>query len=291
MISPLIFFTPKKKNIKSGQNPPIVTFGNKKAEEKGPLAHSLFIGRWQTVHEGHIKLIETVLKTGKPVVIAIRDTQISTKNPFSTTERWEMLHKAFAKWGSAVKIVVFPDIDEVCYGRDVGYAIRRIDLDKDTEEISATKARAKLFKTKTIIWFTGQSGSGKTTLANAINKIFDSVILDGDEMRASISLGIGFSKEAREEHNLRVARLSYTLSRQKTVIVPVIAPFSDTRKKIDSIAKPIWIHLHRNSIQNAPDRPYEDPVDPHLKIDTDKHTVLESVDMVIDFLRKNNHID
>jgi len=32
---------------------------------------SLFVGRWQPFHEGHKALIETVLKKGKPVVIAI----------------------------------------------------------------------------------------------------------------------------------------------------------------------------------------------------------------------------
>ncbi len=30
---------------------------------------SLFVGRWQPFHDGHKKLIETVLKKGKPVVI------------------------------------------------------------------------------------------------------------------------------------------------------------------------------------------------------------------------------
>jgi adenylylsulfate kinase len=36
---------------------------------------SLFIGRWSPFHEGHQALIESVLSTGKPVVIAIRDTE------------------------------------------------------------------------------------------------------------------------------------------------------------------------------------------------------------------------
>ena len=106
--------------------------------------HSLFVGRWQPFHEGHKCLIETVLKRGKPVVIGIRDTQIDSKNPYSTEERSVMIQEALAPYGSLVKIVVVPDIDEICYGRDVGYDIRRITLDETTERMSGTDIREKL---------------------------------------------------------------------------------------------------------------------------------------------------
>ena len=60
---------------------------------------------------------------------------------------------------------------------------------------------------KQVIWLTGNSGAGKTTTAYNFKKKLEEcgkqcIILDGDEMRSSISLGAGFSKEAREEHNL-----------------------------------------------------------------------------------------
>ncbi|KKQ07620.1 MAG: sulfate adenylyltransferase subunit 1/adenylylsulfate kinase [Candidatus Daviesbacteria bacterium GW2011_GWA1_36_8] len=48
---------------------------------KSNKTSSLFVGRWQPFHRGHKTLIETVLKEGKPVVIAIRDTEMSHKNP------------------------------------------------------------------------------------------------------------------------------------------------------------------------------------------------------------------
>ena len=62
-----------------------------------------------------------------------------------------------------------------------------------------------------IVWLTGNSGAGKTTIAKCYQGEYDKhcIILDGDEMRQSVSLGAGFSKEAREEHNLRVARLAW----------------------------------------------------------------------------------
>jgi hypothetical protein len=36
-----------------------------------------------------------------------------------------------------------PNITNIFYGRDVGYAIERIDLDAAIEEVSATEARKK----------------------------------------------------------------------------------------------------------------------------------------------------
>jgi len=44
---------------------------------------------------------------------------------------------------SRVRVVVIPDITEVCYGRKVGWGIREIKLDAATERISATKIREK----------------------------------------------------------------------------------------------------------------------------------------------------
>ena len=103
---------------------------------------SLFIGRWQPFHEGHKKLIETVLEKGSPVLIAIRDTLISDKNPHTVEERRRMIESALAEYGKLVNIIAIPDIVEVCYGRDVGYGIREINLDSETESISGTKIRA-----------------------------------------------------------------------------------------------------------------------------------------------------
>jgi cytidyltransferase-like protein len=55
---------------------------------------SLFIGLWAPFHEGHQALIESVLSTGKPVIVAIRDTEPSTDNPYSTSERWARIQDA-----------------------------------------------------------------------------------------------------------------------------------------------------------------------------------------------------
>jgi len=246
---------------------------------------SLFVGRWQPFHPGHKKLIETVLKKGKPVIVAIRDTEISHKNPYSVTERWAMIHRGLREYGELVKIIVVPDIDEICYGREVGYDIRRVELDKETEDISGTKTREASKPTHDILWFTGQEGAGKATLANALAPLIGAVVLEGDEMRESISMGAGFSKEDRDTHNLRVARLAKVLARRSPVIVSVIAPFAETRKNIDALIKPVWIFVKRD-LPSSEGKPYEIPTAPNLTIEvSDQTSPEENAEKVVEFLR------
>lgn len=250
---------------------------------------SLFVGRWQPFHEGHKALVKTVLKKEKPIVIAIRDTEIDYKNPYTTYERWSMIQNMLEEYGDLVKIVVIPDIDEICYGRNVGYAIRKIDLDLEIEKVSGTKIRNKHFRTYPIIWLTGQTGSGKTTLAKALKQEIGGIILDGDEMRKSISRGLGFSKEDREENNLRVARLAKVLSRENIVIVSVIAPFRSTRKKINRIAKPIWIYIEKN-VEITKEKSYEPPKNYHIKVNTNKQTTKQQVEIVLKYLKSKKFL-
>lgn len=247
------------------------------------LNSSLFVGRWQPFHKGHRALIETVLKKGKSVVVAIRDTEINPENPYTTSERWNMIQRALKKYGELVKVIVMPDIDEICYGRNVGYKIREIELSPKKQQISGTSIRKDTIKKYPIYWITGQSGSGKTTLAHALRKKIGGSVLDGDEMRKSISLGLGFSKEDRENHNLRVARLALTLSKQSVVIVSVIAPFERTRKEIDNLMKPVWIYIARNLPKDL-NKPYEIPLKPHIVLNSDTQTPNEQIEIVINYI-------
>ncbi len=236
--------------------------------------HSLFIGRWQPFHKGHKLMIDKVLAEGKPVVIAIRDTVISEENPYTVEERKQMIRKVY---GKKVKIIVVPDVAEVCYGRKVGYAIRNIRLNEEMEKISGTKIRNSQ---KRVIWFTGNTGAGKTSLAVLLKERLNGILLDGDEMRQSISLGAGFSKKDREVHNLRVARLAKVLCDQgHNVLVSVIAPFQDARDKIAEICDPYWIYVRGGNLSK--NNPYQVPQNPDLTIDPSVESLLESMDKIV----------
>ncbi len=107
--------------------------------------YSLFVGRFQVEkpHAGHIKLIRTILKEGKNVCIALREPDGKEENPYTFTERLLGFRKVFKKEmeeGTMI-IIKLPDITEIIYGREVGYDIREIKLDKETEAISATNIR------------------------------------------------------------------------------------------------------------------------------------------------------
>ncbi len=132
-----------------------------------------------------------------------------------------------------------------------------------------------------ILWLTGNTGAGKTTLAKGVQKFFNEqedydhplarkiLVLDGDEMRATISVGETLTPEDRRRHNLRVARLAGLLQSQGfQVIVSVIAPFAKVREEVSEICHPQWIYIKRSGL-HAPDRPYEAPSNPALVIDND----------------------
>ena len=105
------------------------------------MRYSLFIGRWQPIHKGHIALIESVLKKGKNALIAVRDTKMDKDNPYSVKERKKAIKKVFKRFGKRVKVIKIDDIEEVCFGRKVGYEINEIKLSEELEKISATKIR------------------------------------------------------------------------------------------------------------------------------------------------------
>ena len=65
------------------------------------------------------------------------DTVKDANNPYTVTERQEMFQRAY---GDRIKVIVIPAVDEVCYGRNVGYGLRRITHER--EGISGTAIRA-----------------------------------------------------------------------------------------------------------------------------------------------------
>lgn len=147
-----------------------------------------------------------------------------------------------------------------------------------------------------IIWLTGNTGAGKTTLAYGLRDAFEEadrehplyrrvLVLDGDEMRASISLDATLSPGDRRAHNLRVARLAAVMRAQGfLVVVAVIAPFAAVRAEIDAICAPLWIYVKRGGLAAA-DKPYEAPSCPHCIIDNDVLSAVEARAAAEKFIR------
>lgn len=110
------------------------------------MKYSLMIGRFQPWHEGHSAMVEKIINEGKNVCIAVRDTPMNDQNPYGLSVRIGEIHKLYLSEVACgrIKVIRLPDIEEVVYGREVGWGIREIRLDKEIEAISSTKIRSDL---------------------------------------------------------------------------------------------------------------------------------------------------
>jgi len=104
---------------------------------------SLFIGRWQPIHEAHRQMFQQVLDEGGRVLIGIRDVEPDEKNPFPVNEVLDTIKKEY-KDNPNVSVMVVPDISSVNFGRGVGYDIIEHIPPTEIAEISATKIRKDL---------------------------------------------------------------------------------------------------------------------------------------------------
>jgi hypothetical protein len=113
-----------------------------------PRKYALFIGRYQTLHEGHKYLFRKKIEEGIPVLVAIREMPIDDKNPFTPTQVMDLFiaDDECQKWFSEamMAMMVIPNIEGVYYGRDVGYNVEQIEVPIDIAAISATKIREQL---------------------------------------------------------------------------------------------------------------------------------------------------
>jgi adenylylsulfate kinase len=89
-----------------------------------------------------------------------------------------------------------------------------------------------------IVWLTGLPGSGKSTIACAVEEKlhlsgFNTVVLDGDNIRHGLCADLGFSVEDRNENIRRVGELAKLYIEQgMVVIVALVSPIRSAREKI-----------------------------------------------------------
>lgn len=165
-----------------------------------------------------------------------------------------------------------------------------------------------------MIWFTGLSGSGKSTLAIALERELQNRgllcrILDGDNIRSGINNNLGFTAEDRVENIRRIAEIgklfvdtgiitiaafispnnelremaSRIIGKENFVEVYISTPIEECEKRD---VKGLYAKARRGEIKNFTgiSAPFEAPEDAALSIDTSKHSVKESVDMLLDLI-------
>ena len=165
-----------------------------------------------------------------------------------------------------------------------------------------------------MIWFTGLSGSGKSTLAIALERELQNRgllcrILDGDNIRSGINNNLGFTAEDRVENIRRIAEIGKLFVDTGVItIAAFISPNNELREMASNIigkenfvevyistpieecekrdVKGLYAKARRGEIKNFTgiSAPFEAPEDAALSIDTSKHSVKESVNMLLDLI-------
>lgn len=171
-----------------------------------------------------------------------------------------------------------------------------------------------------VLWFTGLSGAGKTTLARAVvNELAESrrvvELLDGDEVRETLSKGLGFSREDRDTNIRRIGFVARLLARNGVgVLVSAISPYRDVRDEVRRavegeglrfievhVTAPIEVlvdrdvkGLYRRAIAGeipnftGVSDPYEEPLVPDVVVDSSREAVSVSRRRILDRLREEH---
>ncbi len=170
------------------------------------------------------------------------------------------------------------------------------------------------------IWFTGLSGSGKSTLANALEKRLSTsgkhtMLLDGDNIRLGLNRNLGFTEKDRVENIRRIAEVSRLMNDAGLIVLTsFISPYRSDRDNAGEIigredfieiyvstpleecerrdVKGLYKRARQGEIPNFTgiSSPYEEPLDPQLRIDTSRHSLEACVDIILEELKKSGRI-
>jgi adenylylsulfate kinase len=168
-----------------------------------------------------------------------------------------------------------------------------------------------------IVWFTGLSGAGKSTLSKVLEPVLGAEqpveVLDGDEVRAYLSKGLGFSKEDRDTNVQRIGYVARVLARNGVaVMAAAISPYAAVRDHVRRLAGrdgvPFVEVYVSATIEKLVERdvkglykralageiphftgvsdPYQAPAHPDLVVRSDAETVEESASRILEHLRE-----
>lgn len=193
--------------------------------------------------------------------------------------------------------------------RDDNLTWHNMDITRDL------RAQQKGQEPKTI-WMTGLSGAGKSTLINEIEKrLFEegkhTMLLDGDNVRMGLNKNLTFKEQDRIENIRRVSEVAKLMNDAGLVVLTsFISPFESDRLNARNIigdgnfieiyvstpleecekrdVKGLYKKARKGEIPNFSgiSSPYEPPKNAEIEIDTTGKTVEESVDYIMDQLKK-----
>jgi bifunctional enzyme CysN/CysC len=193
-----------------------------------------------------------------------------------------------------------------------GHKSRNISEHKS--HVTPAERALRLSQTPCTIWLTGLPKSGKSSIAYALERnLFDAgkfaVVLDGENLRATVCSDLGFSADDRREHVRRAAATAKLLNEAGILaIVALISPYAQDRrsaKKIigDAKYREVYVQTPLDVCkQRAPDlyakaengeirnfsgvtAPYEPPDSPVVVLDTVSSDIDQCVAQLIPLVK------
>ena len=165
-----------------------------------------------------------------------------------------------------------------------------------------------------VLWFTGLSGTGKSTLAHAIEERLyylgcRTFVFDGDNVRHGLCSDLGFSSEDRRENIRRIGEMvKLFVEAGMMAMTAFISPYRKDREWVRLLVgkenfveifcdcsleicekrdvKGLYAKARRGEIPEFTgiSAPYEVPENPELHLKTDKMSLKDCVDIVVNYL-------
>lgn len=185
--------------------------------------------------------------------------------------------------------------------------------------------RTEIFGTAPcVVWLTGLSGCGKSTIAVKLEQQLlahghPAYVLDGDNLRHGLNRDLGFSATDRSENIRRVGEVAKLLSDAGFIaIVSLISPYKKDRGTARQLLGPeefievfvdapleicrqrdpkglykkadAAIAAGKPMMMTGVDAPYEPPEAPELHLATDRQSVEQCVQQILDYLWQHRRL-
>lgn len=163
------------------------------------------------------------------------------------------------------------------------------------------------------LWFTGLSGSGKSTVANTVEQFLysngiNTYSLDGDNIRKGLNKDLNFSEQGRIENIRRIGEVAKLMCDAGLVVLAAfVSPFIKDRQLLRELMQDKFIEIfvdaplevceqrdvkglykkaRNGEISNFTgiSSPFEVPQHPDVHIHTDKFTIEECAQQVVDVI-------
>ncbi len=182
-----------------------------------------------------------------------------------------------------------------------------------TSSVGAWERTVRNGHTGGVFWLTGLPSSGKSTIAMTVQRmLFDRgrhvYVLDGDTLRTTLNVDLGFSDDDRTENVRRTAAVAGVFAEAGFIVISaLVSPFAADRERARGFYPERFFEIHvACDLPTAEERdvkglykrarageiahftgvssPYEVPQSPDLLIETARETVHESVARLMEFI-------